>query len=134
MQTKAVDPGVLAMAALMLSSCAQSEPYTGKTDVAVAVIEAKIPARFQGHWTNSLDNCDLELGDRAGWLFVSSSTVGSVEHMYPVSDLSMNADTLRFTTRFGDRMVMRELAAGRVQLIVADRNPEIVLRCPESEK
>lgn len=122
---------ICAVISLLAAGCnAHNGLEAGLTET---VVQSIIPEIYRGHWSHSLANCDLDAGDPSEWLFVSEQTVGSFEHSYPVSNLALSAGGIEFTTRFGDKMLLRDLGNDQIELQQEGRATTILVRCPKEE-
>lgn len=117
---------ILVLAALLAGCASQPPPVTPSQTAA----EPLLPERFQGHWTNALDNCDLESGDPTQWAFIGSQTAGSFEHSYNIYDVDVGEDFVRFSSRGGGRLTMRELGDGKMEFIQQDGSVSVAVKCP----
>ncbi len=115
-----------------LPACDQiSEP---KVVIEHPVELIEIPAIYRGHWSTSLDLCDHVTGDSSQWMFVGPETVGSFEHMYPVSEVTLFEDRLEFTSRFGDKYAMTMEGEGAITVTFQDNEGQKMVRCPDEDE
>ena len=121
--------GLLVTSIMTTTGCDGLEEPKVALEYPVQLVE--IPAIYRGHWSNSLSNCNIETGDAHEWLFVSAETVGSFEHMYPVSDVVAHHDRIEFTTQFGDKMAMKGVTDGRSEVLTGNGEYRPIVRCPE---
>jgi len=116
--------------ALSLAACGQFRQSAGEEPTSLSGANV-IPPQFRGHWSNSLDNCDLEGGDPAQWAFIEAQSLGSYDHVYPASEVRVGVNSVEVTSQGAGRVTLRELGEERVEFTQQDGSVSIAVRCPQ---